>query len=110
MAGFHTPDNKLCCRCNGCNAARQPWQPREMWHCGICNLQNLKDQRRFESHSLRQNQSFRFKKLRLGLLFSVQRRVLEPVSRARNRDPSFGTAGSSTVSCRHCFNNSGQPL
>ena len=36
-----------------CKARRHPWHLRQRWHCGICNLQNLKDRREFESHSLR---------------------------------------------------------
>ena len=33
------------------NAPRHSWHLRQLWHCAICKLQNLKDAQEFESHS-----------------------------------------------------------
>src|SRR4029450_2702584 len=38
-----------------CKARRHRWHLRQPWQRAICNLQNLKEAREFESHSLRHN-------------------------------------------------------
>ena len=40
-------------RATACKAPRHRWHSRQAWHCGICNLQNLKSPVGFESHPLR---------------------------------------------------------
>ena len=53
-------DHARCCGCSSgvrataCKAPRHCWHLRQSWHCGICNLQNLKGPVGFESHPLRQ--------------------------------------------------------
>ena len=40
-------------RALGCNAPRHRWHSQQPWQFRICNLQNLNDGGKFESHSLR---------------------------------------------------------
>jgi hypothetical protein len=54
-----------------CKAQRQPWHLRQPWQCGICNLQNLKEARAFESHSLRQLSPIRGSSLGIPPAFAV---------------------------------------
>ena len=50
-------------RAIACKAPRQRRHSRQPWECRICNLQNLKTPGGFESHPLRQTQSFAFNEL-----------------------------------------------
>jgi hypothetical protein len=71
-----------------CKARRHRWHLRQSWHCGICNLQNLKEAPEFESHSLRQTLSFIFNHLR-GMPNS--RRAMRPKPVVVSAENAAGT-------------------
>ena len=62
---------QLVRRATACKAPRHRWHSWQRRHCGICKLQNLNSPGGFESHPLRQTQSFRFNEL-AGLVGSVR--------------------------------------